>query len=99
MTQHEPREKPVEDSAEVLAASLSQWQVLDMVQIHRNGPMRYCGEPCAPLRRMIADGILKRSDVPSSTNYVIPGRRFLPVLYALNRMGRIQSLTAPEAVG
>lgn len=81
------------ESAELAAARLSRWQILDMVLVHRLGHMRItrnrCGRPCAPVDRLIADRILAMG---ATGQYVMPGPRFTAVLYALHRSGAVQSL-------
>jgi hypothetical protein len=81
------------EAAELVAARLSRWQILDMVLIHREGRMKICrnhdGYPCRPVRRSIYDGILSEG---ASGDYVMPGPRFTAVMYALARSGAVQSL-------
>ncbi len=82
---------PIErESAELAAARLNRWQILDIVLVKRQGYMRICrnrqGRPCAPTDRLIQDRILAEG---ASGGYVMPGPRFTAVLYALQRSGVI----------
>lgn len=81
------------ESAELAAARLNRWQILDMVLIHRQGRMKICrnqhGKPCRPVADMIDSNILAEG---ASGDYVVPGPRFVAVIYALHRAGEIQSL-------
>lgn len=85
-------------SAEDQAATLSRWQVLDIVHIHREGRLQLSAtqNPCAPLRKLIDLEILKRPYRGDSVvDYLIPAHRFRPVLEALWRSGRVRR---PEVV-
>lgn len=77
-------------SAEGLAHSLNHWQVLDIVHIARNGPMQVgAARPWKPLNDLIAFGILKYAGGAGKHINLVPGPRFISVLYALERAGRI----------
>jgi hypothetical protein len=86
------------ETAEMVAARLTRWQIIDLVYIHRNGRMeigrRPNGETRAPVQRLIDDNILSMG---GSGQYVLPGPRFKAVVYALARMGQIQSLETSSA--
>lgn len=81
------------EAAEIAAARLNRWQILDLVLIHREGRMKITrnrdGKPCRPVADMIDSRILAEG---ASGDYVVPGPRFVAVIYALHRAGEIQSL-------
>lgn len=80
-------------SAEDLAATLSRWQVLDIVHVHREGRLQLSAtqNPCAPLRKLIDLEIFKRPYRGDSVvDYIVPAHRFRPVLEALWRSGRVR---------
>jgi hypothetical protein len=85
------------EPAEMVAARLNRWQILDLVLIHREGRMKICrngaGQPCGPVQRLIDDNIICEG---AAGDYVLPGPRFTAVMYALARAGEINSLRADD---
>lgn len=89
--------KRADEAADMVARRLSRWQILDMVYIHRNGRMeigrRADGTTRAPVQRMLDEGIL---EMGGSHRYVMPGKRFMPVLQALYRAGEVSTLAKTD---
>ena len=83
--------------AEMVARRLSRWQIMDMVFIHRNGRMEVgrtsAGKTRAPIQSLIDAGVLMAG---ATGDYVLPGKRFEPVLKALHGAGLIATLEIPK---
>lgn len=77
--------------AEDLAASLTHWQVLDVVYIHAHGRLQIGKlQPWKPTQELVDAGVLKRVAGSTVTNsYLVPGHRFRSVLENLWRSGRV----------
>lgn len=77
-------------AAEVLASSLSHWQLMDIVYVARHGNMKAGSKrTCGPLQGLIDSDVFKLSCPKAIHRVVVPGTRFQAVLYALERSGRI----------
>lgn len=79
-------------AAEDLAASLTHWQILDIVYVHKTGRMQISvgTPPWRPLQRLIDLGILKPCSVQNSVvAYLVPSHRFRSILENLWRSGRV----------
>lgn len=73
-------------ASESLAASLSQWQILDMVHLYRTSrPITYCPAPTYPCQRLLAAKILAHG----GPGYLHAGPMFTVTFEALKRLGRI----------
>ena len=77
------------DAPEDVAASLTHWQVLDIVHVHTHGTLQIgAAAPWKPLRELIDADVLKLG-VSAARPCVVQGQRFRPVLESLWRSGRV----------
>lgn len=76
--------------AESLADRLTHWHVLDIVHVARNGNLQLCAvTPWRPTKQLIQWNVLKYASGVGKYRILVPGHRFLSVLCALERSGRI----------